>query len=137
MTPDLKSMFSQAQAVTVSAAGAYILDLKDHGDDINRILTLLIQVRGAVTATDAATVTFSLNTAAALNAGGTDLSADTLVWTSPTYGKAVLTAGAIPVKIPLPTGTKRYVRLNYTVASGPLDATSTFDAGLFWGVDQP
>ena len=136
MTPDLKSMFSIDQAVTATANGTYILDLKDNADDINRDLTLFVQVRTAAKAEGAATVTFSIETDDALNAGGTDLADAVTLWTSAAIAKAALTEGAFPVKMALPPGLQRYLRITYTVATGPLTA-GTFDAGLIIGIDLP
>jgi hypothetical protein len=135
MIPDFKEMFSRQQAVTATAGGEYILDLANHGDDVNRLLTLLVQARTPAQAEGAATVTVELYTDSALNSGGDDLAAGTKIWSSDAIGKASLTKGAIVVKTPLPGGIKRYLKLKYVVATGPLTA-GTFDAGIYWGVDE-
>lgn len=135
MIQDRLSMFSEKQVVTVDADSTNILDLHAHGDDIQRNLMLFVQVREAVTSDGAATVTVKVNTNAALNAGGTALAAKTTIWTSAAVAKADLVDGLFLVKIPLPTGVKRYLQVEYDVS-----ATLTkgkFDAGLAWGVDLP
>ncbi len=129
-------MFSEEQAVTVDADSTNILDLLAHGDDVQRFLTLFVQVREAVTSADAgATVTFELYTDDALNEAGTDLAADNLVWSSGAIAKATLVDGYFAVKVPLPPGVQRYLLLKYNV-SATLTA-GKFDAGLAWGIDLP
>jgi hypothetical protein len=130
MIQDKLEMFSEAQAVTATADSTNVLYVGAHGNDINRFLTLFVQARTAANADGAATVTFDLY-------GGTTADAQaTLLWSSAAIGKAALTLGAFPVKIPLPNlQSKTYLKLVYTVATGPLTA-GTFDAGLIWGIEQ-
>jgi hypothetical protein len=125
-------MFSEQQAVTATADSTNVIYIGDHGNDIHRFLDLFVQVTtAAVTADGAATVTF------ALYGGTTENTQATLLWTSAAIGKAALTLGAFPVKIALPkVDTAKYLKLIYTVATGPLTA-GTFDAGIIWGVDEP
>lgn len=123
-------MFSEQQVVTATADSTNVLYIGSHGNDIHRTLTLFVQARAAATAAGSATVTFDLY-------GGTTADAQaTLLWSSAAIGKAALTLGAFPVKVPLPDlQSKTYLKLVYTVATGPLQ-TGSFDAGLAWGIEQ-
>lgn len=136
MIQDKKLMFSDSQAITATADSTNILDLGAHGDDIQRELTLFVQFRGTVESGGASTLVITLNTDDALNAGGTDLAADNTLWTSASIAKTALTDGAMLVKMPLPPGIQRYLRLTYTVGTANLTA-GAIDAGLIWGIDQP
>ena len=136
MIQDKKLMFSDSQAITATADSTNILDLGAHGDDIQRELTLFVQFRGTVESNGASTLVITLNTDDALNAGGTDLAADNTLWTSASIAKTALTDGAMLVKMPLPPGIQRYLRLTYTVGTANLTA-GAIDAGLIWGIDQP
>lgn len=117
--------FSELQALTEgdTCDSTNILDLRDNGDDLSRILNLFVLVGTAVTASGSATVAFSVATCA--TEGGSYVE----IYNSGAIGKAALTAGAKPVDIALPTGLKRYVKVIYTVATGPL-LTGTFTAGI-------
>lgn len=136
MIQDKKLMFSDSQAITATADSTNILDLGAHGDDIQRELTLFVQFRGTVESGGASTLVITLNTDDTLNAGGTDLAADNTLWTSASIAKTALTDGAMLVKMPLPPGIQRYLRLKYTVGTANLTA-GAIDAGLVWGIDQP
>ena len=136
MIQDKKLMFSDSQAITATADSTNILDLGAHGDDIQRELTLFVQFRGNVDSAGQSTLIIQLNTDDALNAGGDDLAADNTLWTSASIAKTALTDGAMLVKMPLPPGIQRYLRLKYTVGTANLTA-GAIDAGLVWGIDQP
>ena len=136
MIQDKKLMFSDSQAITATADSTNILDLGAHGDDIQRELTLFVQFRGTVDSAGQSTLIIQLNTDDALNAGGDDLAADNTLWTSASIAKTALTDGAMLVKMPLPPGIQRYLRLTYTVGTANLTA-GAIDAGLVWGIDQP
>lgn len=120
------NQFSNLQAVTVTAPSTDVVDLKgtyDFGNGENVFCE--VRVGTAVAAAGNATVTFELQ-------GSTDLA-----FTSPiTMGKsedipkAQLTANKVAVQMRVrPTAPVRYVRLLYTVGTGPLTA-GTFDAYL-------
>ena len=136
MIQDKKLMFSDSQELRSTADSTNILDLGAHGDDIQRELTLFVQFRGAVDSAGESTLIIQLNTDDALNAGGDDLAADNTLWTSASIAKTDLTDGAMLVKMPLPPGIQRYLRLKYTVGTANLTA-GAIDAGLVWGIDQP
>lgn len=110
--------FGTDQAVTSSAASTDIIDLgavRDLGN--GEPLELVILVTETVTASGAATVTFAFETDD--NSGFS--SAATLATTS-AIGKASLTAGVEVLRVKVPLGVERYLRINYTVATGPLTA---------------
>lgn len=130
MIQDKLSMFSNQQAVTASADSTNVLYVGDHADDIQRNLTLFVQWRAAATSEGDSTLVVKLYT------GSTEASQATLLWTSPTFAKAALTEGASLVKIPLPTGILKYLKLTFTVGVANLTA-GTVDAGLAWGIDIP
>jgi len=128
MLRDKQSMFSEEQAVTVTADSTNVLFVGE-GNDIDKQLRLFVQAREAATADGAGTVTVKLYT------GATAAACSTLLWTSAVIGKAACTAGAFIVKMALPDGILDYLKLTYTVATGPLTA-GTFDAGLIWKMDE-
>lgn len=117
MILDKLQMFSESQVVTASAASTSVVDLGAAGEAIGNELYLVVQVPVAATATGAATVAIDLETDSD-EAFGTK---QTLFSSGP-IGKAALSVGAEPVKVKLPIGLKRYLRLSYTVATGPLTA---------------
>lgn len=124
MIIDKANTFSAAQAVTTTAASTDIIDLGVSRDLGASEVMFYVGCKEAVTAAGAATVTFALETA------------ETEAFTSPTVlfqtaptPKDALTAGKAVVRAAVPFGTKRYLRMNYTVGTGPLTA-GKFDAGL-------
>lgn len=102
-------------AVTVSAASTNVLDLSQNRDIGETELDLVITVQEAFAAAGAATLTVEWQT-----------SADNATWVplvkSRAYALAELAVGAEPLPIDVPYGTKRYNRLYYTVATGPMTA---------------
>lgn len=123
MIIDKELMMSAAQAVTVSAASTNYINQGAAGDAYEE-LKLVIQVREAVTAAGAATVNFVVQTDSDSGFG----SAVTL-FDSGAIGKASLSLNAEPIKVCLPYGCKQYIRVYYTVGTGPLTA-GKFDAFL-------
>lgn len=107
---------SNEQAVTTTAPSTDVIDTgvadRAIGDDTD--LKLAITVDEAVTAAGAATVTFALQDSAD-NVTFADVIATAAI------GKAALPAGTKIVR-DLPSGLRRYLRVNYTVATGPLTA---------------
>lgn len=122
MILDKYNLFSNAQAVTASAASESVYD--NNGGDPNTDLFLEINVVEAADAAGAATVTFALQTDSDEAFGSA-----TTLYTSAAIALAGMTLGAVPVKIKLPMGLERYLRVYYTVATGPLTA-GKFDAFL-------
>lgn len=108
---------SDAQAVTSSAASTDVIDTGVANRAIGDVTSLaaVITVDESATASGAATVTFSLQDSA-------DNSTFTDVVASAAIGKAALTAGVQAAVFKLPPNLRRYVRVYYTVATGPLTA---------------
>lgn len=124
MIRDNDLIFSDSQAVTVSAASTDIVDLTKKGDAIGTELYLAIQCREAAAAAGAATVNFVLQTA-------TDAAFTTpvVLFDSGAIAKASITLNAFLVKVKIPVGLLQFVRVYYTVGTGPLTA-GKFDAFL-------
>lgn len=118
---------SDAQAVTSTAASTNVIDFgqTNPNSGLSDHLTMAVTVDETVTAAGAATVTFAVQDSAD-NSSWADVAATAAI------GKAALPAGA-QVLIPMPLQHRRYVRVNYTVATGPLTAGS-FSAQVVTGV---
>jgi len=132
MYRDAQLELSVAQAVTSTAASTNYIDLGAAGDAVGTGSTcyLVVRVGTAATAAGAATVTFDLQTDSD-PAFGTAVT----LFSSGALAKTALTANTWIIQIALPLGLKRYVRLNYTVATGPLTA-GTFDAFITNTLDR-
>lgn len=131
---DTTNLLSNAQAITVTAASTNVIDLGPIATGITRDVgkgnevPLLIQVTEAFTAAGAATLTIALQTDSVEN-----FASPKTVWTSATFALADLTAGKVVIPEYLPRGTdERYLRLNYTVATGPMTA-GKITAGVTMG----
>ena len=122
---DLESLFSDRQAVTTTGNSANAIDTGAARDLLaGEPLVLVVQVSTAFTAGGAATLTVALETD-----DNVSFSSATTQYTSPAIPVAALTAGARPVQIRVPRGAERYLRLVYTVATGPM-LTGAVIAGL-------
>lgn len=120
---------SNEQAVTASAASTDVIDFgqANPNSGLNDNTSFAITVDEAAAAAGAATVTFSVQDSAD-NSTFADVAVTTAI------GKASLTAGQ-QVLIPMPAKHRRYVRVYYTVATGPLTA-GKFSAQIVTGVQQ-
>ncbi len=120
---------SSEQAVTASAASTDVIDFGQVNPDVGMdgVSKLVITVDESATAAGAATVTFSLQDSA-------DNSSFADVAVTVAIGKATLVAGYQHV-IPMPTKLRRYCRVYYTVATGPLTA-GKFSAQIVPGIQQ-
>ena len=122
---DRQNLFGQDQAVTASAATTDYIDLgaaRDIGNgERPEILVLCTQ---DVTAAGAATVAVAMQT----DDNSSFSSPINLVLSDP-IPKASLIAGAQVLRVAVPYGTERYLRLFYTVTTGPLTA-GKFTSGL-------
>lgn len=131
---DKQTLLSDAQAITVTAASTNVIDLgpiktgqvRDIGK--GKQIPLRIQVTEAFTAGGAATLTVALQVD-----NDEAFGSPTTVWTSPALALATLIAGyvVIPEYITRRTD-ERYMRLNYTVATGPMTA-GKITAGVTMG----
>lgn len=121
---DKTTLLSDQQAITATAASTNVIDLGPIKTGIVRDVgkgadcPLLVQVTEAFTAAGAATLTITLE----CDDNEAFSSAKTL-WTSGAIPKATLVAGYVVLPEYLPRGTnERYIRMNYTVATGPMTA---------------
>jgi hypothetical protein len=133
MILDKLLMFSEAQAVTASAASNDVIDLgpidgtrRDIG--VGEPLELFVNVNTTATAAGAATVNIQLQT-----------SPDNSTWTTLTstgdLALSALTSGKRVMSQKVPQGVLRYLRVNYVVGTGPLTA-GAFTAGINLDVDN-
>lgn len=118
MIMDKLLQFSEAQAITATAVSTNVIDLGVNRDlGVDTEIDVFIQVDTAFTAAGAATLTIELQTD-----DNVSFSSATALFTSAAIGKATLVAGYQPFRFKLPQVTERYLRLNYTVATGPMTA---------------
>ena len=122
---DRQNLFGQDQAVTTSTASTDYIDLgaaRDIGNgERPEILVLCTQ---DVTASGAATVTVALQ-----SDDNSSFSTPINLVLSDAIPKASLVAGTEVLRVAVPYGTERYLRLFYTVGTGPLTA-GKFTSGL-------
>jgi len=133
MILDKLLMFSEAQAVTNTAASTDVIDLgpidgprRDIG--VGYPLELFVNVNTTAAAAGAATVNIALQTSP-------DNSTWTTLATSGDLALSALTAGKRVFSQKVPQGVQRYLRMNYTVGTGPLTA-GAFTAGINLDVDN-
>lgn len=126
---DKNLQVSDAQAVTVTAASTDVIDFGQTNPNVGMDdrSSMVITVDTAATAAGAATVTFAVQDSAD-NSSFADVAVTTAI------DKATLVAGYQHV-IPMPTKLRRYCRVNYTVATGPLTA-GAFSAQVVTGIQQ-
>lgn len=120
---------SNEQAVTASAASTDVIDFGQANPNIGMDdrSKMVITVDESATASGAATVTFSVQDSA-------DNSSFADVAVTAAIGKATLAAGH-QIVVPMPTKLRRYCRVYYTVATGPLTA-GKFSAQVVTGIQQ-
>ncbi|QDL30763.1 Bbp16 family capsid cement protein [Serratia liquefaciens] len=135
MILDYLNMFSQAQAVTATAPSTDVIDLGPlyAGNDVRDIgpgypVEFFAQVAINGAAGGSATVTISLQTSKT-----SDFASATTLLQTGEIAVADLKVGYRYVGT-VPHGVQRYLRVNYTVASGPLTA-GAFTAGLLLDAD--
>lgn len=133
MILDKLLMFSEAQAVTASAASTDVIDLspidgtrRDIG--VGYPLEFWANVNTTATAAGAATLNVQLQTSP-------DNSTWTTLYDSGTLALAALTAGKRLFSAKVPAGVQRYLRVNYVVGTGPLTA-GAFTSGINLDVDN-
>lgn len=133
MILDKLLMFSEAQAVTASAASTDVIDLapidgtrRDIG--VGYPLEFWANVNNTATAAGAATLNVQLQTSP-------DNSTWTTLYDSGTLALAALTAGKRLFSAKVPAGVQRYLRVNYVVGTGPLTA-GAFTSGINLDVDN-
>ncbi|CAN5190649.1 phage protein [soil metagenome] len=108
---------SDAQPVTASAPSTNILDLATATRNIGngQPIELVVQVATTAVSGGASTVTFSLDDSA-------DNSTFAVVVATMAIPKATLVAGYEALRIRLPLGLRRYIRVYYTVDTSNLTA---------------
>ncbi|EAS2156610.1 hypothetical protein BBD74_12295 [Salmonella enterica] len=133
MILDKLLMFSEKQAVTASAASTDVVDLgpidgtsRDIG--VGYPLEFWATVDTTATAAGAATLNVQLQTSP-------DNSTWTTIYDSGALALAALTAGKRLFSAKVPAGVQRYLRVNYTVGTGPLTA-GAFTSGINLDVDN-
>lgn len=128
MIIDTLNEFSDAQAETTVAAhdSTNVVDLgADFNAAIGHELYLHILVETAVTSGGAATVQFQLIT----DEDTGFATAPVTLWDSGAIGKATLVDGYAVARVRVPKGTKRYLKVVYTIGTAVLTA-GKFDAFL-------
>ena len=108
-------VMSLDQAITATATSTDTLDLQKASTSVNRLPVL---VRGKNLSPTTATITVQLQQS-------NNNSTWETVETSRAYTGAELNAGTV-AEVMLPVKPKRYVRLNYVVASGPFTLGTVF-----------
>lgn len=126
---DKNLQVSDAQAVTATAASTNVIDFGQTNPNtgLDDRSNMVITVDTSAAAVGDATVTFAVQDSAD-NATFADVAVTAAI------GKATLVAGYQHV-IPMPTKLRRYCRVNYTVATGPLTA-GAFSAQVVSGIQQ-
>ena len=130
MILDKLQMFSEAQAVTASAASTDTLDLaplKGNRRDIGIGYPLEFWALVNTTATAAGAATLQLQTSP-------DNTTWTTIYDSGALALSALTVGKRIVSAKVPAGVLRYLRVNYSVGTGPLTA-GAFTSGINLDVD--
>lgn len=122
---DNELTFSNAQAVTATAVSTNVVDLGvDRDIGVGEPVYFAVQVGTGFTGLTSLTVTLQT-------------SADNSTWSTLYQSAAIpvasLTEGAQPVRVVVPSSTKRYLRVNYTVAGTGTAGTVT--ASLLLGPD--
>lgn len=122
---DRQNLFGRDQAVTASAPSTDHIDCGAARDIGNGTpLEILVLCTEAVTAAGAATVTVALQS----DDNPSFSSPANLVLTD-AIPKAALIPGVELLRVPVPYGAERYLRLYFSVGSGPLTA-GKFTSGL-------
>jgi hypothetical protein len=134
MLRDAQLAFSDSQAPTAVAttASTNIVDTLNPAPadvGVGEELWLVVQVMTTATSGGAATLVVVLQTD-----DNSSFSSATTLYSSSSYAVASLTAGTVLVKIRLPAGCERYLRVGYTIGTAVLTA-GAFSAFLTRNVD--
>lgn len=139
MILDRTTMFSNAQAVTATAASTDTIDLGQPGTVYGAGAALTRDIGAGNSPELLVTVTESFNNLTSLQIeiqtdDNTSFSSPKVAYLSPAYALADLVVGArylIPDSFPVGTN-ERYVRLRYIV-TGMAPTTGKITAGVVWG----
>lgn len=137
MILDNQTLFSDQQAITVTAASTNVIDLSPIAGGLARDIgpgkpiPVLVQVTEDFDAAGAATLTVSLQVD-----DNSSFSSPKTVISTAAIALADLKAGYQVNLDYVPRGTnERYMRLNYAVGTGPMTAGKVH-AGILWGGHQ-
>ena len=133
---DATGLFSDNQAITVTAASTILIDLGSTGTPYGSSSAITRDVGKGEDVPLVCTVTESFNNLTSIiitieTDDNASFSSATTVWTSPTYTLAQLATGAkylLPDRLPVGVN-ERYVRLKYTLA-GTAPTTGKITAGV-------
>jgi len=120
MILDKTLLLSDEQAVTATAVSTNTIDLSAALRDIGagEQIYAVVVVDVDFTAAGAATMVIGL-----ITDNDEALGSPTTILSTPAIDKAALTAGRVPIVIPVPPNiAEQYLGLNYTVATGPMTA---------------
>ena len=126
---DYNNMFSNAQAVTSSVASTYYIDGRAAGEALNNDIYLIVEV--GTEFAGGTSLEIALQTSA-----DSSFSSYTTLYDSGVILLAKLTANTVLVKVPIPIGLLRYLRVYYTV-SGTMTAgtvSAFLQNGVYVGV---
>lgn len=122
---DRQNLFGHGQAVADTSPSTDYIDLGSARDIGNGTpLELLVLCTETVTAAGAATVSVALQTD-----DNASFSSPTILAMSDALPKTSLVAGTEVLRVAVPYGAERYLRLRFTVGDGPLTA-GRFTSGL-------
>lgn len=122
---DRQNLFGQNQAITVSTPSTDHIDLGAARDIGNGTpLEILVLCTETVAAAGAATLTVALQ-----SDDSPSFSTPANLVLSDAIPKAALIPGVELLRVPVPYGCERYLRLHFTVGTGPLTA-GKFTSGL-------
>lgn len=125
---DKQLEFSDAQAVTATAASTNVIDLDTAAPNIGSSGTpIYAEVRVNTTCTSGGSATID-----AVLQHSTDNSTFTTLVAPAQVAVAAATAGTVIMRVPLPAKHNRYLRINYTIGTANLTA-GKFDAFLTTG----
>jgi len=121
---DKQNMLSDNQAVTVTANSTNVIDLGAADKGPGTVQEVWVQVTEDFAGQGSTTITFTLTTDSV-----EAMSSETTLYTSAAIDEGNLVAGyKLPIR-GLPTGAEQYLRLTYTIGSGPMTAGS-ISAGI-------
>lgn len=138
MILDAQLLFSDAQAIASTDVSTNIIDLGPLTENTARDigsgeeLFLVVSAQAAFSASTAATLTVTLQTHSA-----SGFSANTVLFSGSALSSATLAATGphIITRLPVSDSWARYIRLSYTVATGPFTA-GALDAFLTKDISQ-
>lgn len=130
MILDKELMFSEAQAITTTAASTNVIDLGADHNLGGKVIELFVTTDAAFQSTTTSTLTVALQTDST-----SAFSSATALFTSAAINKSALTSNTMQVRVAVPHTTERYLRLNYTVGGADFTAGAV-TAGLVLDVEN-